>query len=126
MGLAVLLAVALQVSVDAPPKVYEVEFAPLRGAELSYKSMGPVGPYYPQWAGDHHLNGEGVLKCQAGEAGLLLHCAPVAETPNGTGFSIAARIMAERKRVKAVGSPPVGETILVRVPFVIGAPVTSG
>jgi hypothetical protein len=54
--------------------------------------------------------------------GELEACKPIAELPTNSNFAIAARIMADRKRIYVDGSPPVGETVLVRVPFILGAP----
>jgi len=53
----------------------------------------------------------------------LEKCKPVAETPKGFYFGVAARVMADRKRISVIGAPA-GETILVRVPFVLGASAT--
>jgi hypothetical protein len=69
-----------------------------------------------------HQNGEGQLRCKAGLDGELQQCAPFAEGPAGSGFADAARMLADRKRVRAIGAPPAGEPIIVRVPFAIGAP----
>jgi hypothetical protein len=106
-------------------QVYDVVFAPLERQERRYADLGPVGPYYPERASRAHQSGEAILQCQAEASGRLQHCAPVAETRGGWGFAIAARIMADRKRIMAAGSPTAGETILVRVPFSLGAPVTT-
>jgi hypothetical protein len=66
------------------------------------------------------LNGEAVLACRAGETGVLDNCKVVsASKPE---FGLAARVMANRKRITAIGSPSTGETINVQVPFVVGAP----
>ena len=62
---------------------------------------------------DHHLNGEGLLSCIAQSSGVLQACTMVSETPERTGFVIAARIMAERKHIRVTGDFPVGERILV-------------
>lgn len=110
---------------EAPlPRVYEVEFAPLKRSERQYAGSGPVGPYYPMRAVDLHLNGTATLRCRAGEAGEFQTCLPVEENPSGAGFEEAALRMADRQRIKAAGSPPVGQFILVRVPFTLGAPAS--
>jgi hypothetical protein len=125
MGLAILLAAALQAAAAADPaqKIYEVEFAPLAPSESQYAHLGPAGPYYPERAFRNHQSGEGQLRCIAGVDGDLQQCALFAEEPAESGFATAARILADRKRVRAAGSPPVGESTIVRVPFVLGAPV---
>jgi len=123
MGLALLLAVALQAAATDPmQKIYDVEFAPLAPSERQYAHLGPAGPYYPERAFRTHQNGEGQLRCKAGLDGDLQQCAPFAERPAGSGFAEAALILADRKRVSAMGAPPAGESIIVRVPFAIGAP----
>ncbi len=125
MGLAILLAAALQAAAaDPAQKIYEVEFAPLAPSERQYAHLGPGGPYYPERAFRNHQNGEGQLRCKAGADGDLQQCVQFAEGPAGSGFADAARILADRKRVRATGAPPVGESIVVRVPFIIGSPVT--
>jgi hypothetical protein len=117
------LAAALQASGAEPPqKTYEVEFAPLAPSERQYAHLGPAGPYFPDRAFRNNQSGEGRLRCTAGVDGDLQGCVEVYERPSGSDFSVAARILADRKRLRAVGAPAVGESIVVRVPFVLGAP----
>ena len=104
------------------PTIYEAEFAPLRRSERTMRWLGPVGPYYPQVAVDSQMSGEATLECRAGERGALEACKIVSETPPGFYFGAAAGRMAAAKRITAQGSPPLGETIWVRVPFTLGAP----
>jgi len=125
VGLAILLAVALQATGAQPPqKTYEVEFSPLAPSEREYAHLGPAGPYFPDRAYRNNQNGEGQLRCTAGVDGDLQGCVEVYERPSGSGFSIAARLLADRKRIRAVGAPAAGESIIVRVPFVLRAPAT--
>lgn len=125
MGLALLLAATLQTAATGPvDKVYDVAFAPLAPSERRFAGLGPAGPYYPDRASRAEQNGEARLRCVAGANGDLLQCAILAETPQDSGFGLAARILADRKRVRATAAPTVGEPITVRVPFVRGAPVT--
>jgi len=125
VGLAILLATALQATGAEPPqKTYEVEFAPLAPSERQYAHLGPAGPYFPERALRNNQSGEGRLSCTAGVDGDLQGCVEVNERPSGSGFSIAARILADRKRIRAAGAPAAGESIIVRVPFVLGAPAT--
>lgn len=105
----------------ATPQVYEAEFAPLHRGEKEYANLGPVGPYYPDRYARMRLNGEAILKCEAAEAGVLKGCGVASATQ--IEFGLAARMLAYRKRITAAGSPSPGETIFVRVPFIIGAPV---
>jgi hypothetical protein len=124
MGLAILLAAAVQAAAADPgQKIYEVEFAPLAPSERQYAHLGPAGPYYPERALRNHQNGEGQLRCIAGVDGDLQQCVPFAEGPAGSGFADAAQILADRRRVRVAGSPPVGESLIVRVPFTTGPPV---
>ena len=126
MGLAFLLAAALQAAtVDPSQKVYEVEFVPLAPSERQYAASGPAGPYFPERAFRAHQRGESLLRCTAGPDGDLQQCAQAGEKPGGVGFADAALILAIRKRVRAAGAPPVGASILVRVPFVPGSPVNG-
>ena len=124
MALAILLALALQVAADPTPKIYEVEFAPLAPSERQYAYLGPAGPYFPENALQMHQRGEGRLRCIVGADGDLLQCVQLAEGPAGSGFASAAQVLADRKRVRVTGSPPLGERITVRIPFAIGAPVS--
>lgn len=123
MGLAILVAMALQAA-DLPQQLYEVEFAPLLPSERRFAYVGPAGPYYPERAFRNHQNGEGRLRCVVGAQGSLQQCVPFAEGPTGYGFADAARILAERRRVRVTGAASEGESVMVRVPFVIGAPAT--
>jgi hypothetical protein len=106
----------------ASPPIVEVAFAPLKRSEARYAKLGPAGPYYPQVAANARANGEAILDCEAKEGGILAKCRMISETPWGSGFAPAARIMAERGRILAVTSAPIGQRVLVRVPFVRGAP----
>jgi hypothetical protein len=101
--------------------IYEAAFAPLRKSERSYGRLGPVGPFYPQVAVDARKSGEAMLECRAGQSGALERCKVISETPSGFNFGVAARFMADRKRIAAEGPPP-GDTIRVHVPFILGAP----
>ncbi|WP_293677658.1 energy transducer TonB [uncultured Phenylobacterium sp.] len=82
--------------------------------------MGPAGPFYPQRAADARASGHALLRCEVGGEGDLSKCKLVGETPRDSNFAPAARIMAERKRIFVTGATA-GETILVQVPFVLGA-----
>ncbi len=116
MTLVVLAAAEPLAPVAVEPPVYEVEFpAPNR----AYASLGPVGPYYPQVAHDDRQDGVATLRCRTGDAGALEACDVVSETPPRYDFGIAAVVMARRKYIRAAGSPPAGQTIIVRVPFVL-------
>ena len=122
--IAVLAAgVAAWGSALAETQSYEASFAPLPKSERQYSKLGPVGPFYPEPAFRAGRSGEATLECKAGGSGVLERCKVMSEAPTGFHFGDAARIMADRKRIHAAGSPPSGETILVRVPFVLGAPV---
>lgn len=125
--LAVLvMAMALGQATDGAsqqPQVHDAAFRPLRRSERSYAKNGPAGPYYPQRALDARSSGSAIISCRLLAGGELEACKPIAQTPTSSNFAIAARIMADRKRIYVDGSPPVGETVLVRVPFVLGAPV---
>lgn len=124
MLLTAILASALAQSPAAvSQRLYEAEFSPLLKSERRYSSFGPVGPFYPQVAIEAHKGGEATLSCQVTSSGTLEKCKVVAETPTNYHFGIAARVMADRKRISVSGTP-VGETIFVRVPFVLGAPAT--
>lgn len=103
-------------------QVYDAAFRPLRKSERSYAKNGPAGPYYPQRAYDARSSGSAIIRCRLAEGGELEACKPIAELPTNSNFAIAARIMADRKRIYVDGRPPVGQTVLVRVPFVLGAP----
>ena len=123
LGPAILLAAALQASgVEPSQKTYEVEFAPLAPSERQYAHLGPAGPYFPDRAVRNKRSGEGRLRCTAGMDGDLQGCVEVDEQPSGSDFSAAARILADRKRIRAAGTPQAGESIIVRVPFKLGAP----
>jgi hypothetical protein len=107
------------------PPIYEAAFRPLRRSERMYAPLGPVGPYYPQVAVDRRKSGDAVLSCQVGESGTLKKCKPVSDNPVNLNFALAARAMANQNRIFVADQALVeGETILVRVPFVLGAPVT--
>ncbi len=127
MILVALAALAAVVGSEAPvpaaPTRYEVTFAPLKKAERTFADIGPVGPYFPERAYRAGRSGEATLRCRVGPSGTLERCTVLSDKPKDYGFGIAARIMADRKRIVAVGSPNEGETILVRVPFSLGAPV---
>lgn len=122
-----LLAAALtsdgQTTAPVEPAIYEAEFAPLKSSELRYAAFGPVGPYYPQAAG--RTRGEAFLQCLVGAGGTLKRCKVMSEKPKSLGFGDASRIMADRGRIKAGGSPAEGETIVVHVPFEPVAPVAA-
>ncbi|WP_158913972.1 energy transducer TonB [Caulobacter sp. S45] len=120
------LALAQTPEASAPQQpVYDAAFRPLKKSERSYTRLGPVGPYYPQVAVDARKNGEAILSCRIAPGGELDKCKPVAESPANLNFAVAARVMADRKRIFVTGDPPIGEGVLVRVPFVIGAPATT-
>ena len=123
-----LLIVALAATAPAagsPDRLaQDVIFAPLRRSERSYSSLGPVGPYYPEYAVSAGKNGEAILDCLATTSGVLKRCRIVSETPAGYAFGVAARIMADRRRITAPLPASEGLTVRVRVPFVRGAPVT--
>ncbi len=123
MAFAMLMALALQSASEAAPKVYEVEFAPLAPAEREYAGLGPAGPYFPEVALRMHMSGEALLHCTAGQDGELKHCVKGEESPSGSAFADAAWLLASRRRIRAVGDAPVGTSIVVRVPFAVGAPV---
>lgn len=127
MMLVTMMALALVQTPEAPAQrqpIYDAVFRPLKKSERSYARLGPVGPYYPQVAVNARRSGEATLSCRVAAGGELEKCKPVAESPVKSNFAIAARIMADRKRIFVTGAPLVGETILVRVPFVLGAPAT--
>jgi hypothetical protein len=122
-----MMALALaQASAAAAPQqpVYEATFRPLKKSEQRFRSLGPVGPYYPERAFRNRTSGEATLSCQVAGGGELENCKRVAETPVDSDFSVAARIMADRKRIFVADAVPEGATILVRVPFVLGAPAS--
>ena len=123
MALALALAQTPEVSAPQQP-VFDAAFRPLKKSERNSARLGPVGPYYPQLAVDARRNGEATLSCRVAPGGELEKCKPVAERPANLNFAVAARVMADRKRIFVTGDPPVGETIFVGVPFVIGAPAT--
>jgi hypothetical protein len=108
----------------APPAILDVDFAPLRPSEKVFAYLGPAGPYCPERLALMRVNGEAILNCRLGRAGHLYACKIVsASEPE---FGLAARVMADRQRVTAPGSPSPRATITVRVPFVIGAPAAIG
>ncbi len=104
-----LIALAADASADvAPPKdsaVYDVRCA------------RDCRPYFPDAAARAHAGGGAVLQCRAGVDGVLEACEVLGERPEGVNFGVAARIMADRKVIRAVGAPRPGDTILVRVIF---------
>jgi hypothetical protein len=106
----------------ASPTVVEVTFAPLKRSEARYAKLGPAGPYYPQAAASARVDGEAILDCEVKEGGVLAKCRMISQTPKNSEFAPAARIMAERGHILAVASAPVGQRVLVRVPFVRRAP----
>lgn len=116
------LAMAQTSELGAAPRTLDAEFRPLKKSERGHARNGPAGPYYPQAAYDGRVSGLGLLRCRVGAGGELQGCKPVAETPKNSNFAIAARIMADRKRIFVAGDTAPGETINVRVPFVLGAP----
>lgn len=121
-SLIVLLAFGQVATSDAqPPKTFQAEYRPLKRSERDYARLGPAGPFYPQRAFDARVSGDGLIKCQVADEGRLTKCKLVDETPWNSNFAPAARILAERKRIFVTGAAT-GETILVRVPFVLGAP----
>ena len=123
--LVAMLAFALAQGAEAAaPPVYEAVFRPLRKSERSYARLGPVGPFYPQVAADAGRSGEATMSCRVAAGGALEACRPVAEGPLRFNFGVAARVMADRKRIVVDGAS-VGETVLVRVPFVLGAPASA-
>jgi TonB family protein len=109
---------------EAAPTVYEAEFAPLRKSERAHQRLGPAGPFYPANAVAARAGGEAVLECRVEQDGALANCRVVSESPARLDFGAAATVMAQRKRLRAAGSPPPGLTIRVRVPFTPGAPVS--
>lgn len=125
--LVTLMALALAQEPEAlvqQQPVYDAVFRALKRSERRYARLGPVGPYYPQVAVTGRKSGEAILSCQVAAGGELEKCRPVAENPANFNFAIAARVMADRKHIFITGAPPAGETILVRVPFVLGAPAS--
>jgi hypothetical protein len=125
MFLITLAVLAMEQSVEAASQqqqVYEAVFRPLKKSERSYARLGPAGPYYPERAFNARTNGQAILRCRVAAAGELQNCKPVSEAPADSQFAIAARIMADRKRITVAGVAAAGETILVRVPFVLSAP----
>lgn len=126
MFTALVMAMALGQATDgaSQQQVYDATFRPLRKSERSYAKNGPAGPYYPQRAYDAGSSGSAIIRCRLMAGGELEACKPIAETPMNSNFAIAARIMADRKRIYVDGSPPPTDAVLVRVPFVLGAPVT--
>jgi len=127
MLVSVMLLLALAEAVPPPEpqqlKTFQAEFRPLKRSERSYARLGPPGPFYPQRASDARASGYGLIQCQVADDGDLTKCKLINETPWNSNFAPAARIMAERKRIFVTGATP-GETILVQVPFVLGAPAT--
>lgn len=126
MMLVVMAVLALASAAEPSPQqqqTFEAEFRPLRKSERSYAGLGPAGPYYPQRASDERASGYGLISCRVAADGELERCKLVGETPWNSNFAPAARRLAERKRIFVKGATP-GETILVRVPFVLGAPAT--
>jgi hypothetical protein len=124
MLVSVIMSMAIgQAATPEPqqPKAFQAEFRPLKKSERRFARNGPAGPYYPQRAFDDQTSGYGLIKCQVAGEGELTKCKEVNEVPWATNFAPAARIMAERKRIFVTGAAA-GETILVKVPFVLGAP----
>lgn len=103
-------------------RTLEAEYRPMLREDRGYSRNGPAGPYYPERAYAARANGYGIIRCKVMAEGRLEACKPVSETPTNSNFAPAARIMAARDRVFVRGAS-VGETVLVRVPFVLGAPV---
>lgn len=121
-SMLVLLALAQATSLEPSElRTFQAEFRPLKRSERSYAKLGPAGPFYPQRAFDARASGHGLIRCQVSDRGNLAKCRIVDERPWNSNFAPAARIMAERKRIFVTGADP-GETILVQVPFVLGAP----
>jgi hypothetical protein len=129
VGAAIVLA-AVAGPTSTPPVqagdqsvTYEVAFVPLPSSERRYAALGPVGPFYPQNAvrqkggGVGVTTGEAILECHTGAAGGLDHCKIISEAPTGFDFGVAARVMADRRRIIVENGPPEGEAIRVRVPF---------
>ncbi len=121
---ALAIAPAEAGKVESPTAVYETTFTPLPKSEGAFAAMGPVGPFYPQAAAKARQSGEAMLKCVSDASGGLSRCKIITETPAGFNFGAAASVLAQRKRISAAGSPPPGKVIRVRVPFVLGSPVT--
>lgn len=107
-------------------QVYEATFRPLRKYERSYATAGPAGPYYPQRAYDAQSSGSAIIRCRLVAGGELKACKPIAESPANSDFGAAAQVMAERKRIYVDGNPPAADAVLVRVPFLFGAPAMVG
>jgi hypothetical protein len=123
--LALMMALALAGASDIQgqgQRVYDATFRPLKGSERAYSDLGPAGPYYPERAANARVNGQAILSCRVAAGGDLEGCKPVAEMPVDSSFGVAARVMADRKRIFVENAPPPGQTILVRVSFVIGSP----
>src|SRR4051812_4030087 len=97
-------------------QIYDAAFRPLRKSERSYAKNGPAGPYYPQRAYDARSSGSAIIRCRLVAGGELEACEPIAELPTKSNFAIAARVMADRKRIYIDGNPPPAEAVLVRVP----------
>lgn len=122
MVMAMALGQATDGASQQQQEVYDAAFRPLRRSERSYAKNGPAGPYYPQRAHDARTSGSAIIRCRLLEGGELEACKPISQLPTNSNFAIAARIMADRKRIYLDGNLPVGETVFVRVPFVLGAP----
>lgn len=125
LGLVLIMLAAGDASDPAPrvceATVVEATFAPLLRSERSAARFGPAGPFYPQAAGSR--NGEALLQCEIGAGGALKDCKVLSERPERANFGVAARIMSERRRIRAHVPDAVGACRVVRVPFVRGAPV---
>jgi TonB family protein len=107
----------------AGPPVLEVQFVPLKRMERQFRHLGPVGPYYPHRAAQRRSNGEAVLECRVGTQGELKRCKVISEQPAREDFGVAARALAEARRIYISGDGLQPDaSVRVRVPFVIAAP----
>ena len=109
---------------------FEAWFVPLPSSESKFAALGPVGPFFPQGALKQNAgsisvtSGGAVLECVAKAEGVLERCRVVSETPTGFNFGLAAKVLADRRRIFVTGAPPGGEAIGVHVRFDPKMPVT--
>ena len=124
MFLLVLAAAAGVVAPEAPtaaePPRYEATFDPTGKYKRYDPALGPAGPYYPARAYDDRRNGDVLLSCLTGAAGALEQCKILHESPSDYSFGIAAIVMARRQQIIIDPSVPVGEPVVVHVPFTLG------
>lgn len=123
----ILLVLAAAAGVAAPeaapspePPRFEATFDPTGKFKRYNPALGPVGPYYPERAYGDRRNGDVVLACLTGTAGVLEQCKVLRESPSNYSFGIAAIVMARRKQIIIDPSAPAGEPVMVHVPFTLG------